>query len=122
MMRITRREFNRLVRAAYRQLPPAMTDAIENVAVVVEDWPSPEDLELVDGAGTLFGLYTGVPLPEREGLGPALPDRIVIYRQPILRACSTRAQAQREIRITLWHEIGHYLGMSEEDLHRAGYG
>ena len=120
-MRMSRREFNRLVRAAYRQLPPAMQDAMDNVAVVVEDWPSPEELELVDGGGTLFGLYTGVPLPEREGVGPALPDRISIFRQPILQSCSTRAEAQREVRITLWHEIGHYLGMSEEDLHRVGY-
>ena len=121
-MHISRREFNRLVRAAYRQLPPAMRDALENVAVVVEEWPTPDDLELTDGEGTLFGLYTGVPLPEREGGWPALPDRIAIFRQPIMRSCKTRAEAQREIRITLWHEVGHYLGMTEEDLHHAGYG
>lgn len=121
-MHISRREFTRLVRAAYRQLPPAMRDALENVAVVVEEWPSSEDLELTGGEGTLFGLYTGVPLPEREGGWPALPDRIAIFRQPIMRSCKTRAEAQREIRITLWHEVGHYLGMTEEDLHRAGYG
>jgi predicted Zn-dependent protease with MMP-like domain len=120
-MRITRREFNRLVRAAYRQLPPAMQDAMDNVAIVVEDWPSAEDMELVDGKGTLFGLYMGVPLPEREGAGPALPDRIAIFRQPIMASCSTRAEVKEEIRITLLHEIGHYLGMSEEDLHRVGY-
>jgi predicted Zn-dependent protease with MMP-like domain len=121
-MRISRREFNRLVRAAYRQLPPAMQDAIDNVAIVVEDWPSAEDMELVDGKGTLFGLYMGVPLPEREGAGPALPDRIAIFRQPIVASCSSRAMVKEEIRTTLLHEIGHYLGMSEEDLHRVGYG
>jgi len=120
-MHLSRREFNRVVRRAYRQLPPAMKETMRNLAVVVVEWPGPEELEWLDGQGTLFGLYTGVPLPEREGAEPALPDRITIYRQPILRSCSTRAQVEREIRITLWHEIGHYLGMSEEDLHRAGY-
>ena len=51
-----------------------------------------------------------------------LPDRIVIYRQPILRSCSTRREAEREIETTLLHEVGHYLGMDEDDLHRLGYG
>ena len=70
----------------------------------------------------LFGLYTGVPLTEREGGIPDLPDRISIYRQPILRSCATRNQVVEEIRVTLWHEVGHYLGLGEEDLHRLGYG
>ena len=120
-MYLSRREFNRLVRQAYRQLPPAMGQVLRNLVVVVEDWPGSEELESLAGQGTLFGLYSGVPLPEREGAEPPLPDQITLYRQPIIRSCSTRAQAKREIRITLWHEIGHYLGMSEEDLHRLGY-
>ncbi len=122
MIHLSRREFIRLVRQAYRQLPPAMRQALRNVDVVVEEWPLAEELDLVEGEGTLFGLYTGVPLPEREGGEPLLPDRITIYRQPILRNCSTRTEAEQEIRITLWHEVGHYLGMSEADLHRLGYG
>ena len=69
-----------------------------------------------------LGLYTGVPLPERGGGEPLLPDRIVIFRQPILRSCSTRGEAVRQIQTTLLHEVGHYLGMGEDDLHRLGYG
>ena len=71
-----------------------------------------------------MGLSPGVPLAEREGRpeAPCLPDIIVIYRQPILRSCSSRAEAEGEIRKTLWHEVGHYLGMTEEDLYRLGYG
>ncbi len=122
MIHLSHREFVRLVRRAYRQIPSSAREALRNVDVAVEEWPNPEDLDLPEGQGSLLGLYTGVPLPEREGGGPPLPDRIVIYRQPILRSCSTRAEAEREIRLTLWHEIGHYLGMSEEDLHRLGYG
>ena len=122
MINISRREFNRLVRRAYRQIPAGMRKAIRNMDIVVEEWPAKEDLEVLEEPGTLFGLYSGVPLLEREGPGPALPDRITIYRQPILRNCSSREQAEREIRITLWHEIGHCIGMNEEDLHRLGYG
>lgn len=122
MINLSLREFTLVVRRAYRQLPPPMRQALRNLDIGVEEWPGPEDLDLLDGEGTLFGLYRGVPLREREGSGPLLPDRITLFRQPILRSCSTRSQVEREIRITLWHEIGHYLGMSEEDLHRLGYG
>ncbi len=122
MINITNREFVRLVRQAYREMPGEVLRSLDNVDVVVEEWPGPDDQDLIDGEGTLFGLYSGVPLTEREGGDPMLPDRIVIYRQPILRSCSNRIQAEREIKVTLWHEIGHYLGMSEDDLHRLGYG
>ena len=119
---MTHREFVRVVRRAYSRVPVAMRRSLENVDIVVEEWPGPDEAALLDEEVGLFGLYTGWPLTEREGVGPSLPDRITIYRQPILRHCDTRAQAEREISITLWHEIGHYLGMSEEDLDRLGYG
>lgn len=124
MIRISHREFVRLVRRAYTQIPPAIRQALRNVDVVVEEWPDAEDLAGLAGEGTLLGLYTGVPLAEREGgpEGPGLPDIIVIYRQPILRICSSRSEAEEEIRKTLLHEVGHYMGMTEEDLHRLGYG
>ena len=122
MIRMTHREFVRLVRQAYSRLPRDLHRRLENVDIVVEEWPGPDEAGLLGEHDTLFGLYQGWPLTERDGIGPALPDRIVIYRQPILRACETRAEAAREIRITLWHEVGHYLGMTEEDLHRLGYG
>ena len=119
---MTYREFVRHVRRAYAQLPDNVRRRLENVDIVVEEWPGPDEAALVDEHDTLFGLYTGWPLTEREGIGGPMPDRIAIYRQPILRACETRADAVREIRVTLWHEVGHYLGMSEADLHRLGYG
>ena len=124
MIRISHREFVRLVRRAYLQIPPAIRQALRNVDVVVEEWPDAEDLAGLADEGTLLGLYTGVPLAEREGgpEGPGLPDMIVIYRQPILRICSSRSEAEDEIRKTLLHEVGHYMGMTEEDLYRLGYG
>lgn len=122
MIRLSRREFVRLVRLAYRQLPANFQKALDNVDVLVEDWPAPEEPGLLAEKESLFGLYTGVPLPERGSGDPALPDTIIIYRQPILRSCSTRAAVVKEIKVTLWHEVGHYLGLSEEELHRLGYG
>ena len=122
MIKITNREFVRLVRQAYGEIPLQVIKTLDNVDVVVEEWPGPEEEDMLGGDGTLFGLYAGVPLTEREGGDPMLPDRIVIYRQPILRNCSSRTEAEREIKITLWHEIGHYLGLSEDALHKLGYG
>jgi len=121
---MSRREFVRSLRRAYDQVPQRFRNALENLDVAVEEWPDAETMDSVGGGGVLFGLYTGVPLPEREGGagGAAEPDRITIYRQPILRSCKTRAQAEREIRITLWHELGHYLGLGEDDLDALGYG
>ena len=122
MIRMTYREFVRLVRRAYGELPDSLLRHLRNVDIVVEDWPGPDEADLVGEHNSLFGLYHGWPLTERDSIGPALPDRILIYRGPILQACESRDEAIREIRITLWHEIGHYLGMTEEDLHRLGYG
>ena len=122
MIHLSHREFVRLVRQAYKQVPLSVRQALNNLDITVEEWPDHDDLDLALDGGTLFGLYTGVPLPEREGGGPLLPDRIVIFRQPILRSCSTREEAVREIQTTLLHEVGHYLGMGEDDLHRLGYG
>ena len=122
MINMTNREFVRLVRQAYREMPDHVIQALDNVDVVVEEWPGPDEEDLLGREGTLFGLYSGVPLTDREGGDPMLPDRIAIYRQPILRSCSSRTEAEHEIKVTLWHEIGHYLGMSEDDLHRLGYG
>lgn len=119
---MTLREFVRLVRLAYAKVPVEMRRSLVNVDVTVEEWPNPEEVGPSEGYATLYGLFSGQPLAEREGLGPMIPDRIVIYRQPILRNSKTRVEAEREIRVTLWHEIGHYLGMTEEDLHRLGYG
>ena len=87
MIRLSRREFVRLVRRAYEQVPPPVRQALHNLDIAVEEWPGQDELGLGWDKGALFGLYTGVPLPEREGGGPLLPDRIVIYRQPILRSC-----------------------------------
>ena len=122
MISMTNQEFMRLVHQIYIDMPLHVAQRLDNVDVVVEEWPRTDVQNLTSGDESLFGVYHGVPLTEREGGDPMLPDLIVIYRQPILRSCSTRTEAEHEIKVTLWHEIGHYLGMSEDDLDRLGYG
>src|SRR5688500_15795292 len=98
-MFIPPREFERLVEDALASLPPQFADLLENIAVVVEEEPSDEDLELVeDEDAELLGIYRGVALTRRtHDMLPALPDQIAIFRGPINRITRTRGQAIRQI-------------------------
>ncbi len=120
MLRLSRAEFEWAVARALDGLPPEIASYLDNVAVVVEDEPTEDALREVGldpETETLFGLYQGVSLPERGAdYSLALPDRIVIYRLPLLDECETREDLIREIRDTVVHEIGHYFGLDEEDL------
>ncbi len=104
-------EFEEVVRTTLTQLPEAFQYALENVAIVVEDEPDGEET-----GEELFGLYEGVPLLDRGAghMGP--PDRIRIFRGPILRACTSRREVTSEIRDTLIHELGHHMGLEEDDM------
>ena len=124
MPRLSRAEFEELVARAVRLLPRRFLARLENVDVVVEDEPTDEDLELagVEPGGTLLGFYLGVPQSERGSwYGSKLPDRIVIYQRPIEAVARNRREIQKEIRITLMHEIGHHFGLGEDELSDAGY-
>jgi predicted Zn-dependent protease with MMP-like domain len=118
-MRVPPEEFEALVEQALAGLPEEWADLLDNVAVMIEDEPDSEDLEAMgmDPGEDLLGLYQGVPLAERDTfyMG-ALPDRVILYRGPILRACDNRRDVIREIRDTLVHELGHHFGMEEEDM------
>ncbi|HXO21620.1 MAG TPA: metallopeptidase family protein [Thermoanaerobaculia bacterium] len=118
-MRVPPEEFAALVEQALDGLPEEFADLLENVAVVVEEEPALEDLEdlgLDPEEDELFGLYQGVPLAERDSHYLALPDRVAIYRGPILRHCENRRQVIREVRDTVIHELGHHFGLDEEDM------
>ena len=114
-----RERFTGLVEEAMRRIPKRFRDEMRNVAVVVEDEPPPEpllDLEVEPG-DTLFGLYHGTPLTERDSTyGNTLPDRISIYQGPIEDACESDEDIRQCVAETVIHEFGHYFGLSEEEI------
>jgi predicted Zn-dependent protease with MMP-like domain len=117
VIRISRREFEQLVEEALGELPQRFASLLNNVAVVVEEEPSDEDLDLLDeGADELLGIYRGVPMTERHYDALHLPDQIAIFRGPILRIARSRSDALHEIRDTVIHELGHYFGLDDEEM------
>lgn len=112
-MEMTREEFEDLVGEALDTIPPRLTKLMRNVVIVVED-DSP--------GGRLLGLYEGVPLTERgDTYAGYLPDRITIFRRPLLAYCETPDDLVREVRITVVHEIAHHFGIDDERLHELGW-
>lgn len=123
MRRPDRKRFEAWVREALDSVPPDLAARVKNLEVVIEDWPSAEDLEgvgLPEGE-TLFGLYHGVPLPERGVTTGGLPDRIVIYRGPLTECCASAEEIREEVRRTVLHELGHYFGFDEATLEALGW-
>ena len=117
-MFIPPREFERLVEEALAGLPPEFAQMLENVAIVVEEEPSDDDLDMLeDEDDELLGIYRGIALTRRtHDMLPALPDQIAIFRGPILRLTRSRREAVREIRDTVIHELGHYFGLHDDDM------
>ena len=116
---MTPERFRRLVSHAIDSIPRRFRQHLANVAVVVEDEPSPDllaEME-IDPPDTLFGLYQGTPLTERRwDHGNTLPDRNTIYQWPIEDVSDTEDDVVTEIGETLIHEVGHYFGLSEEEI------
>jgi len=116
---MTRDRFEQLVGEAIKTIPRRFRDQMHNLAVVVEDEPPPDLLDEMDiePPDTLLGLYQGTPLTERTwDYGNRLPDRIVLYRGPIEDSSDNDDDAIVAIGETLIHEVGHYFGLSEEEL------
>jgi len=121
-MRMSEQEFDGVVEEALATLPGQFSDLLENIAVVVEEEPSDEDLEILedddedDEDDELLGIYRGVPRTDRTHDMMLLPDQIAIFRGPILRIARNRREAVREIRETVIHELGHYFGLADDDM------
>ena len=115
-MEMDRPRFEELVAHALDTIPVELARLVDNCVVLVEDQPPAED-------PTLLGLYEGVPLTERDSsYTMALPDRITIFRRPILALCDTEAEIVEEVRVTVVHEVAHHFGIADERLHELGYG
>lgn len=114
------RRFRELVAEALDGLPPEFGELLDNVAVVVEDEPSAQELRELgmdpDEGDELLGLYQGTPLDARGFEYGGLPDRVVIYRGPILRIARSRREVIEQVQETVLHELGHHFGLEEDDL------
>jgi predicted Zn-dependent protease with MMP-like domain len=116
---MTRQEFQRLVEEALHDIPRRFRDEMENIAIVIEDEPPPDLLEEmeIEPPDSLYGLYQGTPLTERGwAQGNVLPDRITLYQNPIEEDSEDHEDVIVCIAETLIHEIGHYFGLSEEEI------
>jgi len=122
---LNRSRFDKLVAEAIASLPPGVAERMENLEVVIADWPTRDQLDSValdPELDTLFGLYEGVPLSDREhNFGMALPDRITLFYYPLVETFIEPSELREEIRTTLIHEVGHFLGLDEDEIEDLGY-
>lgn len=113
---ITAEAFDDVVTEELDELPDEMLDGLENLVFVTEDRPE-------DGSLDLLGLYDGIALTERGSYGfGELPDRIVLYREPLLEICENLDELRDQVHVTLVHEIAHFYGIDDAELHRLGWG
>jgi predicted Zn-dependent protease with MMP-like domain len=113
-VQMSAKQFEEHVAEALDQIPAELAALIDNCVILVDDYPPPDIPDIL-------GLYTGIPLTERGEFYTGLPDRIQIFRFPILAICGTPEQVIEEIRITVVHEIAHHFGITDERLHELGY-
>jgi predicted Zn-dependent protease with MMP-like domain len=118
-------EIRKEVARVLDRLPKQFRKHLLNIEIVVEDRPGKE-LLLAEGLDprhdTLYGLYQGVPLPDRSAFyPPILPDKITIFSEPLLRDFTDPEALREQIRVTVLHEIAHYFGMDEDDIDKLGY-
>ncbi len=114
-------EFEAIVAEAIEALPGWIQGRLDNVAVLTADWPTPEQRRQAQlpAGQTLLGLYEGIPATRRgRGYNMALPDRVTLFRGPMLQLAQNKAELIAQVHSTLLHELGHHLGLSEQDLDR----
>ncbi|MBM4324984.1 MAG: metallopeptidase family protein [Deltaproteobacteria bacterium] len=119
MMRLPRKDFERIVISALKGLPKSIKNRMENIDVVIEDQASPDLLSEMGlhSPSDLLGLYQGVPI-DRRGFyyGNVLPDKITLFQHPIESICRTKEEIAEKVREVVVHEVGHYFGLDEERL------
>ena len=113
-MEMSAEEFEIHVAEALDEIPAELAELIDNCVILVEDYPPPDLPEVL-------GLYSGIPLTDRGQYYTGLPDRILIFRHPILAICDTYEEVIDEVRITVVHEIAHHFGIDDDRLHELGY-
>ena len=119
---MTRAQFERLVRQAMEQIPDEINRRLENVDVVVEGWPTSDQLvgTGLEEGDQLLGLYEGIPLTDRYGYNMVLPDKITLFQGSIEEVCSSDEEVIEEIRDTVVHEVAHHFGIDDDRLEEMG--
>jgi predicted Zn-dependent protease with MMP-like domain len=118
MVEVSDEEFQRLIDEALGSLPKERVDNLKNVAILYEHDPTPEQRQklALRHDQTLFGLYEGVPLSQRQGTTKLLPDKITLFVNPICWSANSLDELKEQIRHTLWHEIAHYYGLNHAQI------
>ena len=119
MIEISDKQFEEIVAGAIDAIPPPYIDRLENVAFIVEDQPTETQnrklgLRCHD---LLFGLYEGVPLPQRMGSSKLLPDKITLFKKPLISISKDLGELSQNIKHTIWHEVAHYYGLGHKRIH-----
>jgi predicted Zn-dependent protease with MMP-like domain len=122
-VQLTPEAFEELVVEVLDAMPPELLTLLDNVDVVIEQWPSKRQLTRAGLVhGTLYGLYEGVPLTRRDsGYQLVAPDKITIFQRPIERSCASPKQVAEQVRTTVIHEIAHHFGIGEARLEELGW-
>ncbi len=123
MVRLTENEFEQLVVDVLDSLPETFLNVLDNIDVVIEPRPTQRQLdELGITSGSLFGLYEGIPLTQRDsGYSIVAPDKITIFQAVIEEACSSGEEIADQVRTTVIHEVAHYFGIDEDKLDELGW-
>lgn len=123
-VRLSADAFQGLVAEAMDGLPHQVLELLDNVDVLTQLWPTVDQLEETETGSDygLLGLYEGTPLIDRASYNWALPDRVTLFQRPLEALCSTHEELERQVQITVVHELAHHFGWSDEEIHRMGYG
>ena len=120
---MTREQFEHIAQEAFDSLPTDFTERVDNVQIVVEDYPSDDALHRAKASRySLLGLYQGIPLTHRNtwyGTSATVPDKITLYQKNIESVCRNEEEMELRIREVLFHELGHYFGMNEAQVREA---
>lgn len=119
MQNINDEEFGEILDSAIANVPMPYRDRLENIAFLIEDEPTVEQRARLNlGVGqTLLGLYEGMPLPARGGRDKILPDKITIFKKPLLEVSRSMSELKENVGRTVWHEVAHYFGLNHEQIH-----
>lgn len=120
-VRVSRQRFEELVADALDSIPAELAEQMENVAVLVAEWPTRE--QLAGRSGTLLGLYEGIALTDRSPLSYAgvLPDRITVFRGPLCELARDEVDLAHQVRVTVVHEVAHHFGIDDDELEALGW-